>query len=124
MEFHQGGVGCVLQGLKKGPNVSLEEGESFKLSKQERKRVLLQLIGDSAKSLEVQKQGSTKKDQQELPRPLVEILKVYEDVFKEPKGLPLIRAHDHSIPLQDGVKPVLVRPYRYHFYQKEKKLRR
>jgi hypothetical protein len=36
-----------MQGLKKGPNVSLEEGESFKLSKQERKGVLLQLLGDS-----------------------------------------------------------------------------
>lgn len=50
---------------------------------------------------------------------MAKILKIYEDVFKEPKGLPPIKTHDHSIPLQEGVKRVSVKPYRYSFYHKE-----
>jgi hypothetical protein len=79
--FHHGEVGCVLQGHKKGPNMRLE-GDSFKLSKKERKGLLLQLIGDSTQFLEIHKQGVTKKDQGELPGPVAKILKIYEDVFK------------------------------------------
>ncbi|XP_015940693.1 uncharacterized protein LOC107466221 [Arachis duranensis] len=33
-------------------------------------------------------------------------------VFAQPKGLPLQRAHDHSIPLTKGAEPVKVRSYR------------
>jgi hypothetical protein len=33
--------------------------------------------------------------------------------------LPLRRAHDHAIPLKEGVQPISIRPYRYPFYQKE-----
>jgi hypothetical protein len=40
-------------------------------------------------------------------------------VFKEPKGVPPIRFHDHSNPLQQGVQPISVRLYRYPFYQRE-----
>jgi hypothetical protein len=40
-------------------------------------------------------------------------------VFREPKGLPPPRAHDHAIPLQEGAQPVSVRPYRYPYFQKE-----
>jgi hypothetical protein len=50
---------------------------------------------------------------------LDDILKEYLNVFKEPTELPPRRAHDHAIPLQQGVQPIFVRPYRYLFYQKE-----
>lgn len=82
---------------------SLEDGESFKLSK-ERKGVFLQLIGS--------------KENTSLQGPSAQILKTYEDVFYEPKGLPPTRSHDHSIPLK-GVQHVPMRPYHYPFYQKE-----
>jgi len=49
---------------------------------------------------------------------LEELLCSYADVFQEPTDLPPHRTHDHSIPLQEGVQPVSVRPYRYPFYQK------
>jgi hypothetical protein len=39
------------------------------------------------------------KHQHELEGPLQDILKEYEDVFLEPKGLRPIRFHDHSIPI-------------------------
>jgi hypothetical protein len=51
---------------------------------------------------------------------LDDILEEYSDVFKEPTELSPRRAHDHAIPLQQGVLPISVRPYRYPFYQKEK----
>lgn len=79
--------------------MSLEGGDSFKLSKQERKRVLLQLLGSSAQCLDMHGQNVVSPGRQEVPRPVTEILRCYEDIFKEPKGLPPIRAHDHSIPL-------------------------
>jgi hypothetical protein len=43
----------------------------------------------------------------------------FADIFQEPQGLPPHRAHDHSVPLQEGAQPVSVRPYRYLYYQKE-----
>jgi hypothetical protein len=45
MEFTYGGVRCMLQGLQQGPRLSLEEGDSFKLSKHEKKGIFLQLVG-------------------------------------------------------------------------------
>jgi hypothetical protein len=112
MEFSQKGKSCVLQSLHKGPSVSLEEGESFKLSKKKKKRVFLQLLAnlDTPAKLEMNK---------ELQEALIEILKQYTNVFREPKCLPLVRSHDHSISLQEGVQLVSVRPYWYPFYQKD-----
>lgn len=42
----------------------------------------------------------------------------YADIFAEPKQLPPARAYDHSIPLIPGSKPVVIRPYRHNFEQK------
>ncbi|CAN6458169.1 unnamed protein product [Victoria cruziana] len=52
------------------------------------------------------------------PAAIKKILDQYEAVFKEPKGLPPKRSHDHKIHLTNGSQPVSVRPYRYGHAQK------
>ncbi|MCH94215.1 hypothetical protein A2U01_0015172, partial [Trifolium medium] len=47
------------------------------------------------------------------------LLRAYQQVFQTPTGLPPPREHNHEIHLQEGTKPVKVRPYRYHHSQKE-----
>ncbi|KAJ0436024.1 putative nucleotidyltransferase, Ribonuclease H [Helianthus annuus] len=47
-----------------------------------------------------------------------EVLKRYDQVFQEPRGLPPIRFHDHHIPLLPNARPVSSRPYRQPYYQK------
>lgn len=47
---------------------------------------------------------------------LQKLLEEFDDVFGEPKGLPLSRNHDYKIPLKVESEPVCVKPYRYpHF---------
>lgn len=52
------------------------------------------------------------------PPDLGHLLTQFADVFGEPKGLPPVRPHEHSITLIPGAGPVKVRPYRYPFSQK------
>ena len=47
-----------------------------------------------------------------------DILKEYEDIFKEPQGLPPERTCDHAIQLQENAEPPRVRPYRVPHKQK------
>ena len=49
---------------------------------------------------------------------LQKILETFQDIFKEPMGLPPNRAHDHCIPLQPGSQLVCSKPYRHPYYQK------
>lgn len=42
----------------------------------------------------------------------------YEEVFKEPQGLPPSRRNDHAIVLKEGTDIPNLRPYRYLHYQK------
>lgn len=58
-------------------------------------------------------------DQGEAPREVKEILKQFARVFEEPKTLPPPRRHDHSIPLEEGMKGLSLRPYRYSTTQKD-----
>jgi len=51
--------------------------------------------------------------------PLQTLLDTYHHVFKEPVGLPLVRGHDHRIPLKDENLIVNLRPYRYSGLQKD-----
>lgn len=44
----------------------------------------------------------------------------YKYIFEEPKGLPPLKgAFDHKIPLEKGIGPVRIRPYRYPLKQKD-----
>jgi hypothetical protein len=109
MEFQYGSKRCVLQGLQQGPHLSLEDGKAFKWLKKGSKGVMFQIMpAELQAGEEIQKSDL-----------LGDILEEYLDVFKEPTELPPRRAHDHAIPLQQGVQPISVRPYRYHFYQKK-----
>lgn len=49
-----------------------------------------------------------------------QIVNEYKDIFEEPKGLPPSSgAFDHKIPLEEGIGPVSIRPYRYPLKQKD-----
>ncbi|RDX97782.1 hypothetical protein CR513_19402, partial [Mucuna pruriens] len=54
-----------------------------------------------------------------LESELTILLHTYRVVFNKPMGLPPPRDQNHSIPLQEGSKPVKVRPYRYPHSKKE-----
>lgn len=54
-----------------------------------------------------------------IPYPEVQrVLTEFDQVFREPEGLPPQRFHDHHIPLMPGSKPVSSRPYRQPYLQK------
>jgi hypothetical protein len=50
---------------------------------------------------------------------LEELLTHYKEIFKEPEGLPPIRAHNHVIPMKEGAQAVNLRPHRYSGVQKD-----
>ena len=53
-----------------------------------------------------------------IPPEMGRVLQEFEDVFREPQGLPPERSHDHSITLKEGSKPFQIRPYRCPYVQK------
>jgi len=113
MEFNYGGLKCWLKGLQMGDEWCLENADTFKVSQQKNKGVVLQLMTSSDEISEnlqlVAAESSTSLDT---------LLQQFSDVFREPTELPPARQHDHQIPLLEGAQPVSVRPYRYPFYQK------
>lgn len=54
----------------------------------------------------------------ELPQEMQLLVKQFEELFKEPTGLPPSRSMDHKIPLLQGTHPFRLRPYRYTPAQK------
>ncbi|KAJ3685964.1 hypothetical protein LUZ61_015128 [Rhynchospora tenuis] len=50
---------------------------------------------------------------------LQSVLLEFDHIFQEPSELPPKRSIDHAIPLQEGSKPVSIRPYRYSYFQRE-----
>jgi hypothetical protein len=61
----------------------------------------------------------TTKSKAALHPSVKELVEEFNDVFKEPKGLPPSWSHDHQIILHEGAKPTCVRPYWYPYYQNE-----
>jgi hypothetical protein len=57
--------------------------------------------------LQLQTTNIESQSDMELNRLLAE----FDSVFQEPQGLPLVRFHDHRIPLEPGTHAVVVRPY-------------
>ncbi|KAJ3708704.1 hypothetical protein LUZ61_012409 [Rhynchospora tenuis] len=54
-----------------------------------------------------------------VPPPLQSVLGNFNHIFQEPTSLPPHRSVDHAIALQEGSKPVSMRPYRYSYFQRE-----
>lgn len=55
-----------------------------------------------------------------IPTELAPVIKQFECLFQDPKGLPPNRGvFDHRIPLKGEAKPVNIRPYRYPLKQKD-----
>ncbi|XP_074356373.1 uncharacterized protein LOC141696084 [Apium graveolens] len=57
--------------------------------------------------------GAVNERMEQIPVGLQPVIKHYQGVFAEPKGLPLSRGHEHHITLKMDSNPVGVRPYRY-----------
>ena len=49
---------------------------------------------------------------------LIGLINSFQDLFKEPKGLPPSRVHDHCTPLVLEIGSISVMPYRYPHFQK------
>lgn len=54
-----------------------------------------------------------------LPEVITALLERFQHLFEEPKQLPPHRTHDHCIPLEESVKGVSIRPYRYSSTHKD-----
>lgn len=49
---------------------------------------------------------------------MYDLLIEFHKVFKEPRELPHIRSHDHTIVLKEETSPINVHLYWYLYYQK------
>ena len=99
MQFAWNGKPVVLKGIKH------HEGSS---------KELLPICPTNTKSDMEAVDNSEKERQERMER----LLSEHEVVFVEPRELPPPRSHDHRIILQEGSRPVSVKPYRYPFHQK------
>lgn len=87
---------------------TVEDAKGFHISSEvEPKGLVVQLL-HSTKELETPKE----------PAPISKLLKEFQAVFGESKGLPPPRSQDHHITLKNGVVPVCARPYHYTYYKK------
>ena len=110
MRFHLNGREVEWKGLTTPTNRMIDEGEMKQEIQKERKGILLQLFALT--------KTTTTVNPQRLEPCLQKVLTSFSDIFKEPKGLPPPRSHDHRIPLTQGSQPISVRPYRYPHFQK------
>jgi hypothetical protein len=46
-------------------------------------------------------------------------LESYQDIFRDPKGLPSPRPHKNFIPLKDGAQLIIPMPYKHFGLQKD-----
>lgn len=56
----------------------------------------------------------------QTPPDIVQVIKNFEDVFEQPRGLPPTRSSDHRIPLKADSSPVNANPYKCPYVHKSK----
>jgi hypothetical protein len=106
MQFQWGEHTVTLNGLSP-TGLSLKDGHHFLKGLTSRnKGVLLQLYAQESANVSTT-----------IPEPLQEVVREFESIFVEPKGLPPPRSHDHQILLK-GTQSISVNLYRYPYYQK------
>ncbi len=102
----------------------IEEGSRLKISKAELKTITStqwykESIGGSRCAIghliPTEDRGE---EEANIPTKVQQILTRYQDVFREPSGVPPSRHQDHRVPLLPDAKPVNIRPYRYTHEQK------
>uniref|UniRef100_A0A2N9IS51 Reverse transcriptase n=1 Tax=Fagus sylvatica TaxID=28930 RepID=A0A2N9IS51_FAGSY len=106
MGFIHQGKQVWLQGMKTGQS-RIQDSKEF-AKKPVNQGLLLQIIQQPAEAL----------DLQQIPAEIQQVLEQFASIFKEPKGLPPLRGHEHQILLKEGTQPICQRPYRYPYYQK------
>nr|DAD47737.1 TPA_asm: hypothetical protein HUJ06_017674 [Nelumbo nucifera] len=104
LQYREGDYNRILKGLKQS------SPQHVKASKSLCKPGQLFIVKFSSLSSE----PSSVVDNHELTA----LLHEFDDVFKEPTGLPPPCPCDHAITLEDGTCPVCLRPYRYLYSQK------
>ncbi|XP_031494887.1 uncharacterized protein LOC116260570 [Nymphaea colorata] len=103
----EGGMNVTLRGIK--PNVS---------PKVALKIIAAQHLACWVISVATDVPPAAENDDEQVPLEIQHLLRQFEDVFVEPKGLPPPRSYDHQINLTHGTEPINVRPYRYGYVQK------
>ena len=109
VKFRKGKQQVELKGERDQVQLRLIKGS--RLHKWARKQAYGIMAQLSAVQEEVQANATT-------PPEVEKVLQDFEEVFKEPQGLPPERSHDHSITLKEGSKPFQIRPYRCPYIQK------
>ena len=104
MSFQQGGKPCMFQGLRPPTVAALSDKELLNLNGTP---LFFQIIPTHETA-----------SVNDHPADLAQVLTEFEHVFVVPYTLPLVRTHDHHIPLQPNQELVNVRPYRYLYYPK------
>lgn len=94
--------------------VKTDQGERVLKGAPREDSLLVSMFGLLEEKREIKKDGLS----QEQRCVLNDVLQNFAEVFDEPKGLPPVRAKEHSINLQPGQGPINVRLYRYAYHQK------
>jgi hypothetical protein len=107
MQFDQGSHKHKFQGITADSPEIISSHHMEKLLKKGHSSVIAQIHAIQATEIP------------QVPQDLQALLSKHQTVFSTPQGLPPSHGvHDHSIPLVPGSLPPNIRPYRYHFAQK------
>lgn len=101
-----------------GQNVVLQGDPSLTKSLVSLKTMVKELLYEKEGLMVELYQLESVKGEEDIDPRIVGVLQEFDDIFSDPKGLPLLRGHEHEIVLKGGIEPINVRPYRYPHVQK------